>query len=110
MGDKKIPVYFNGHYDKLVGRATLNIDGSLSINITNEELARGIYDNILVGVSVQNIFSFEVKRRFTRQKHAACLERWPECESGEYNPACCRFPKSCSCEIIPERTNHGKVD
>lgn len=29
----------------------------------------------------------------------ACVERWPECETGEYNPACCRFPKSCSCDI-----------
>jgi hypothetical protein len=27
----------------------------------------------------------------------ACVEAWPDCESGEYNPACCRFPKSCSC-------------
>jgi hypothetical protein len=26
-----------------------------------------------------------------------CIERWPECESGGYDPRCCRFPKSCSC-------------
>ncbi len=26
-----------------------------------------------------------------------CVERWPECESGAYDPRCCRFPKSCSC-------------
>jgi hypothetical protein len=26
-----------------------------------------------------------------------CVEAWPECASGEYNPSCCRFPKSCSC-------------
>ena len=26
-----------------------------------------------------------------------CVKRWPECESGAYDPACCRFPKSCSC-------------
>lgn len=25
-----------------------------------------------------------------------CVKRWPECESGAYDPACCRFPKSCS--------------
>lgn len=34
-----------------------------------------------------------------------CLKNWPECKDGLYNPACCRFPKSCSCdlvEIIPE--------
>lgn len=29
----------------------------------------------------------------------ACVEAWPECSEGEYNPACCRFPKSCSCDI-----------
>lgn len=27
----------------------------------------------------------------------SCVEEWPECSSGEYNPLCCRFPKSCSC-------------
>lgn len=29
----------------------------------------------------------------------ACVEAWPECIEGDYNPACCRFPKSCSCTI-----------
>jgi hypothetical protein len=29
----------------------------------------------------------------------ACVEAWPGCSEGEYNPACCRFPKSCSCDI-----------
>lgn len=33
----------------------------------------------------------------------ACVESWPECETGEYNPACCRFPKSCSCDIYDPR-------
>jgi hypothetical protein len=27
-----------------------------------------------------------------------CIKQWPECESGAYDPRCCRFPKSCSCE------------
>ncbi len=27
-----------------------------------------------------------------------CIEKWPECESGAYDPRCCRFPKSCSCD------------
>lgn len=26
-----------------------------------------------------------------------CIERWPECRDGDFNPACCRWPKSCSC-------------
>ena len=29
----------------------------------------------------------------------ACVEAWPNCATGEYNPACCRFPKSCSCTV-----------
>lgn len=28
-----------------------------------------------------------------------CLERWPEAQVGEYDPRCCRFPKSCSVGI-----------
>ena len=46
---------------------------------------------------------------FTRDEHGRltevddtrdpnCIERWPECVSGGYDPRCCRFPKSCSCE------------
>lgn len=38
--------------------------------------------------------SYPVKRRLR-----SCVERWPECEEGEYNPYCCRFPKSCSCTV-----------
>ena len=30
-------------------------------------------------------------------REAECVKRWPECESGGYDPRCCRFPKSCSC-------------
>ena len=29
-----------------------------------------------------------------------CVERWPECEEGAYDPQCCRFPKSCSCTVV----------
>lgn len=31
----------------------------------------------------------------------ACVQNWPECESGAYDPRCCRFPKSCSCTVYP---------
>ena len=31
-----------------------------------------------------------------------CIEQWPECREGTYNPRCCRFPKSCSCGGAPE--------
>lgn len=30
-------------------------------------------------------------------RHPACVEVWPDCHNGDYDPACCRFPKSCSC-------------
>lgn len=29
----------------------------------------------------------------------SCVERWPECETGAYDPRCCRFPKSCSADV-----------
>lgn len=29
-----------------------------------------------------------------------CVERWPECASGEFDPRCCRFPKSCSADVV----------
>jgi hypothetical protein len=28
-----------------------------------------------------------------------CVAQWPDCHEGGYNPRCCRFPKSCSCEV-----------
>jgi hypothetical protein len=28
----------------------------------------------------------------------SCVKAWPDCYSGGYDPACCRFPKSCSSE------------
>ena len=34
-----------------------------------------------------------------KRRLKACVEAWPECEEGKYNPACCRFPKSCSCTV-----------
>ena len=37
-----------------------------------------------------------------RPRLRACVEAWPEAEEGEYNPACCRFPKSCSADVYPE--------
>jgi len=34
----------------------------------------------------------------------ACVESWPEAETGAYDPRCCRFPKSCSATIYGEDT------
>ena len=33
-------------------------------------------------------------------RYPDCVASWPDCREGEYNPKCCRFPKSCSCEIV----------
>lgn len=30
------------------------------------------------------------------ERQAGCVEAWPDCVSGDYNPWCCRFPKTCS--------------
>ena len=31
-----------------------------------------------------------------------CVENWPEAQTGQYNPACCRFPKSCSADVYDD--------
>lgn len=33
-----------------------------------------------------------------------CVERWPDCVTGEFNPLCCRWPKSCSADIYDPAT------
>lgn len=38
-----------------------------------------------------------------RRRLKSCIESWPACEEGRYDPQCCRFPKSCSCTIYDER-------
>lgn len=37
----------------------------------------------------------------------ACVETWPDAEDGDYNPACCRFPKSCSPYPYREQLANG---
>lgn len=32
----------------------------------------------------------------------ACVENWPDAETGAYHPSCCRFPKSCSAAVYDE--------
>ena len=43
-----------------------------------------------------------------------CVQQWPECEDGAYDPRCCRFPKSCSCgpritSLAPPAPEPGEV-
>ncbi len=33
----------------------------------------------------------------------ACVEVWPDCHAGGYDPSCCRFPKSCSATVYDPR-------
>jgi len=40
----------------------------------------------------------------TDTRDPECVERWPDCHSGGYDPRCCRFPKSCSCGGDPPAT------
>lgn len=41
----------------------------------------------------------------------ACAEAWPACQEGEYNPSCCRFPKSCSCTVYdPDRVTEDQLE
>ena len=41
------------------------------------------------------------------RRSADCVERWPDAEDGDYHPACCRFPKSCSPYPYPEAIAAG---
>lgn len=37
------------------------------------------------------------------RRESACVQEWAGCDSGEYNPSCCRFPKSCSATSVRNR-------
>lgn len=48
----------------------------------------------------------EIKRRLR-----SCVEAWSDCATGDYGPACCRFPKSCSATIYdPERVTEADIE
>lgn len=41
----------------------------------------------------------------------ACVEAWPDCFTGGYDPACCRFPKSCSATVYdPEHVTDDQLE
>ncbi len=31
-----------------------------------------------------------------------CVERWPDAQTCDYDPRCCRFPKSCSATVYDD--------
>lgn len=39
-----------------------------------------------------------------------CVEAWPECHEGGYNPRCCRFPKSCSYDVHDHETQPTEIE
>jgi hypothetical protein len=45
-----------------------------------------------------------------RRRLLSCVEAWPECVEGDYNPACCRFPKSCSCTVYDDDLDDGLLE
>jgi hypothetical protein len=40
----------------------------------------------------------------------SCVEQWPECDDGLYNPRCCRFPKSCSATIYSDDIDESLLE
>lgn len=55
-------------------------------------------DSVVVGLS-----SCTIDRCRPDRRHDSCAEAWPDCTPGAYDPDCCRFPKSCSCENFTDR-------
>lgn len=45
-----------------------------------------------------------------QRRLAVCVAAWPGCVSGEYNPLCCRFPKSCSCDIYNDGIDESRLE
>lgn len=39
-----------------------------------------------------------------KRRLRACVENWPDADDGLYDPACCRWPKSCSATVYDEAT------
>lgn len=47
----------------------------------------------------------------TPRRLKACADRWPQAETSDYNPSCCRFPKSCSATIYdPELVSEEHLE
>lgn len=43
------------------------------------------------------------------RRFKTCVEAWSGCGDGEYDPRCCRFPKSCSPFPYPEAITAGNI-
>jgi hypothetical protein len=59
------------------------------------KLLRGLADSIEADVPTQD----DIAEWHPTPRLLSCVQQWPGCAEGDYNPACCRFPKSCSCTV-----------
>lgn len=78
---------FHAHKSPLDG-------GWYELNAETAKLLRVMEDQIPLATAS---YSFDVdppKRRLRE-----CVEAWPDCATGDYNPSCCRWPKSCACTV-----------
>lgn len=48
------------------------------------------------GEPYQHLAEKPAPMQLVDERDPECVKAWPECASMEYDPACCRFPKSCS--------------
>jgi hypothetical protein len=47
----------------------------------------------------------------TVRRLKVCVDNWPDCYDGGYDPFCCRFPKECSCEVYdPETISEERLE
>jgi hypothetical protein len=84
-----------------VDQAMTNIMKSVSDLVTSPTFEARLLDSAEPGVPSSK--PVDTRPPLPRRLRS-CVEAWPDCEEGEYNPACCRFPKSCSCTIYNAET------
>jgi hypothetical protein len=95
-------VFVDGYPDSL---RCLDYEGTPHVCSFPTPMNRTLHNNYHVWQGSQPVPQVWVKPTQEEPSHDTpadtrdpiCVERWPECHSGDYNPACCRFPKSCSC-------------
>ncbi len=106
------PYHRTGHIDADGNETThalrpgsCNVVEFLNAEGTIDELSTGANSFVIGTIPIEecwegDYYSWKRAEPVTQpepERDPACVERWPDCAVGEYNPACCRFPKSCSC-------------
>ena len=57
------------------------------------------------------LIGIPVESQIDHRRLKVCVENWPGCYEGGYDPSCCRFPKSCSCEVYdPETISEERLE